>query len=101
MLCVPLSPRHGASSGCGWSEVVTISNKQYRTADTGWSSSLGVWVRRQTTPYRKKTACYEMLHITSELTDTVTNLLLLLRWLYSPMRTFTSLMDFSQSSESI
>jgi hypothetical protein len=25
-------------------------------------------------------------------------LLLLLRWLYSPMRTFASLMDFSQSS---
>jgi hypothetical protein len=45
----PLSPRHGASSGCGWREVLrvrrvaaSILNKQSRTADKGWSSSFGV-----------------------------------------------------------
>jgi hypothetical protein len=39
----------GASSGCGWKEVLrvrrvaaNIMNKQSRTADKGWSSSLGV-----------------------------------------------------------
>jgi hypothetical protein len=44
-----LSPRHGASSGCGWREVIrvrrvaaNILNKQSRTADKSWSSSLGV-----------------------------------------------------------
>jgi hypothetical protein len=41
----PLSPRHGASSGYGWREVLqlrrvaaNILNKQSRTADKGWSS---------------------------------------------------------------
>jgi hypothetical protein len=45
----PLSPRHGAFSGCGWRKVLrlrrvaaNILNKQSRTADKGWSSSLGV-----------------------------------------------------------
>jgi hypothetical protein len=45
----PLSPQHGASSGCGWREVLrlrsvtaNILNKQSRRADKGWSSSLGV-----------------------------------------------------------
>jgi hypothetical protein len=44
-----LSPRHGASSGCGWRNgiqlwrvAVNILNKQSRTADKGWSYSLGV-----------------------------------------------------------
>jgi hypothetical protein len=44
-----LSPRHGASSGCGWRNGLRIwrvaastSNKQSRTADKGWSSSLDV-----------------------------------------------------------
>jgi hypothetical protein len=44
-----LSPRHGASSGCGWRNglhiwrvAANILNKQLRTADKGWSSSLGV-----------------------------------------------------------
>jgi hypothetical protein len=44
----PLSPRHGVSSGCGWREVrrvrrvaANIPNKQSRTADKGWYSSLG------------------------------------------------------------
>jgi hypothetical protein len=44
-----LSPRHGASSGCGWRKVLrlrrvaaNVLNKQSRTADKGWSSSLGV-----------------------------------------------------------
>jgi hypothetical protein len=45
----PLSPRHGASSDCGWREglhirrvAANILNKQSRTADKGWFSSLGV-----------------------------------------------------------
>jgi hypothetical protein len=44
-----LSPRHGASSGCGWRNglqlrrvAANILNKQSRTADKGWSSSLVV-----------------------------------------------------------
>jgi hypothetical protein len=41
-----LSPRHGASSGCGWMNGLRIwrvaANMQSRTADKGWSSSLGV-----------------------------------------------------------
>jgi hypothetical protein len=48
-ITVPLSPRHVASSGCRWREVLrvrrvaaNILNKQSRTADKGWSSSL--WV---------------------------------------------------------
>ena len=49
MICESLSPRHGASSGCGWRNdlqlwrvAANILNKQSRTADKGWSSSLGV-----------------------------------------------------------
>jgi hypothetical protein len=49
MLSGPLSPRHGASSGCGWRNGLQVwrvaantLNKQSRTADEGWSSSLGV-----------------------------------------------------------
>jgi hypothetical protein len=44
-----LSPWHGMSSGCGWREVLQVQsvaanilNKQSRTADKGWFSSLGV-----------------------------------------------------------
>ena len=44
-----LSPRHGASSGCEWTNCLqiwrvaaNIFNKQLRTADKGWSFSLGV-----------------------------------------------------------
>ena len=44
-----LSPLHGASSGCGWRNdlqiwkvAANILNKQSRTADKGWFSSLGV-----------------------------------------------------------
>jgi hypothetical protein len=47
----PLSPRHGASSGLRTEE----------TADSGWSSSLGVW-RGLTTPTIKLKLCYETLH---------------------------------------
>ena len=43
------SPQHDASSGCGWRNGLQIwrvaantLNKQSRTADNGWSSSLGV-----------------------------------------------------------
>jgi hypothetical protein len=48
-LTVFLSPRHGAFSGCGWRNVFQLwraaantLNTQSRTADKGWSSSLGV-----------------------------------------------------------
>jgi hypothetical protein len=44
-----LSPRHGVSSGCGWRNGLRIwrvaantLNKQSRTADKGWPSSLEV-----------------------------------------------------------
>ena len=44
-----LSPRHGAPSGCGWRNglqkwrvTANMLNKQLRTADNGWSSSLEV-----------------------------------------------------------
>jgi len=44
-----LSPRRGASSGCGWrnglrmwSVAANILNKQSQITDSGWSSSLGV-----------------------------------------------------------
>jgi len=47
----PLSPRHGASSGCGWRRrppiwtvAANILNKQSRTADKGWSFGFGGWV---------------------------------------------------------
>jgi hypothetical protein len=46
-----LTPRHGASSGCGWRNglqiwrvATNILNKQSRTADKGWSSNM--WVGR-------------------------------------------------------
>jgi hypothetical protein len=39
-----------------WMVAVNILNKQSRTADKGWSSSLGVGL---TTPHRKKYTCYE------------------------------------------
>ena len=49
MISGSLSPQHGACSGCGWRNglhvwrvAVNILNKQSRTADKGWSSSLGV-----------------------------------------------------------
>jgi hypothetical protein len=45
----PLSPGHGASSGCGWRNGLLLwrltpntLNKQSRAADKGWPSSLGV-----------------------------------------------------------
>jgi hypothetical protein len=49
MLSGSLSPRHGACSGCGWRNGLQVwrvaantLNKQSRTADKGWSSSMGV-----------------------------------------------------------
>jgi len=43
-----------------------VLDKQLRTADKVWSSSLGVG-RGARTSHRKKAACYEMLHKISEL----------------------------------
>jgi hypothetical protein len=41
-----------------WREAANILNKQSRTADKGWSSSLGLGVGL-ITPRRKKQTCYE------------------------------------------
>jgi len=41
-------------------------NKQSCTADSGWSSKLGVG-RGLTAPHRKQLACYKMLHRASDL----------------------------------
>jgi hypothetical protein len=43
-----------------------ILNKQSRTADKGWYSSLGLGEGAKNSP-QKKTACYEMLYRDSEL----------------------------------
>jgi hypothetical protein len=40
--CGSLSQQHGASSGCGWMEAANILNKEPRTNDKTWFSSLGV-----------------------------------------------------------
>ena len=42
VISVSLSPRHGTSSGCRWRIAANKLNKQPRTADEGWSFSLGV-----------------------------------------------------------
>jgi hypothetical protein len=49
MISGSLPPQHGATSGCGyryslqiWRAAANIMNKQSRTADNGWSSSLGL-----------------------------------------------------------
>jgi hypothetical protein len=59
MLGGSLSPQHGVSSGCGWRNglqlwrvAANILNKQMRTNDKGWSSSLGLGVEIKTL-YRK------------------------------------------------
>jgi hypothetical protein len=44
----------------------TVLNKQSRTADKGWSSSLGVG-RWATTPHLKKVISYEMFQSASDL----------------------------------
>jgi hypothetical protein len=67
MISGSLSPRHGASSGCGWRNglqlwrvAANILNES-RTADKGWSSSLGVG-RVLTTPHRKKLIMLRIIH---------------------------------------
>jgi hypothetical protein len=64
---VPSSPHHGASSGCGWRDglqqwrvAANMLNKQPRTNDRGWSSTLGLCVGL-TTPHRKSQACYILM----------------------------------------
>jgi hypothetical protein len=49
-----------------WRVAANILNKQSRTADKGWPSSLGVGLGR-TTPHRKKETRYEMLKMALEL----------------------------------
>jgi hypothetical protein len=66
----PLSPRHGASLGCGRREVfwvrrvaANILNKQSLTADKKWSSSLGLDIE-STNPHLKNistvTKCFKV-----------------------------------------
>jgi hypothetical protein len=77
--CNPWPSHHGmerprfADGGDGlqlWRVAENILNKQSRTADKGWSSSLGALGDRITSPRRKKTPCYKMLHTASELAGT-------------------------------
>jgi hypothetical protein len=42
-----------------WRAVANILNRQSRTADKGWFSSLGMG-EMLTTPHRKNASCYEM-----------------------------------------
>jgi hypothetical protein len=42
-----------------WRVAVNILNKQWRTVDKGWSSSLGLG-EVLTTPHRKNVSCYEL-----------------------------------------
>jgi len=69
MLGGSLSPWHGASSGCGWREVlwvwsvtVNLLNKQSQTADKGGPPAWGLNVGLQT-PHHKKfcivTKCFK------------------------------------------
>jgi phage shock protein PspC (stress-responsive transcriptional regulator) len=65
MLGESLSPQHGASSACGWRDCLqlwrvaaNILNKQQRTNDKGWSSSI---------LHRKKLICYEKSNRASDL----------------------------------
>jgi hypothetical protein len=72
-----LSPRHGASLGCGWREGLQICrvaanllNKQSGIAEKKWSSSLGLCVVL-TTPHRKNELCYEVFQSSSALNDSL------------------------------
>jgi hypothetical protein len=63
-----MARRHVADGGEGrqiWRVTANILNKQSRTADKGWPSSLGVG-RGLTTPHREKTVRYEMLQRASD-----------------------------------
>jgi hypothetical protein len=68
----PLSPWHGASSGCGWREGLQIWRVAANILSRGQpirvvgppASVLGVWLM---TPYRKNFTCYEMFQSVSDL----------------------------------
>jgi hypothetical protein len=49
-----------------WRVAANVLNKQSRTADKGWSSSL-VLAEGLTTPHREKKTCNQILHRVSEL----------------------------------
>jgi hypothetical protein len=66
------SSLHGAFSRCVWKnglQIWTVAanvwNKQSRTADRGWFSSLG-FSEVLTTPRSQNLRCYETFHITSD-----------------------------------
>jgi hypothetical protein len=50
-----------------WRVDANILNRQSRTAEKGWSSSLGVGCRANNFPPCKKLSFYEMLHRASDL----------------------------------
>jgi hypothetical protein len=56
-----------------WRVTANVSNKQSRTADEGWYSSVGM-EERLTTRHCKNPACYEMLHRVRAFANTVVNL---------------------------
>jgi hypothetical protein len=71
--CVPLSPQHGASSGCGWRDglqlgrvAMNILNRQLRTNDKGWFSTCGLDMAL-TTLHHKYKLVTESLHEPGEL----------------------------------
>jgi hypothetical protein len=75
MLGVSLSLQLGKSSGCGWRNglqlwrvAANIVNKQPRTNDMGWSSSLEVGL---TTLHRKKLILYEKRNTAWTWTDSL------------------------------
>jgi hypothetical protein len=47
-----------------WGVAANIKNKESRTDDKGWSSSLAVW--REANKSSPEKRCYEMLHRASE-----------------------------------
>jgi hypothetical protein len=68
-----VSPRHGASSGCGWRNGLQLwrvaantLTKQLRTAEKGWSFSWGLG-EVLTTPHRKTLLRYETAYKTLDL----------------------------------
>jgi hypothetical protein len=64
----PLTPQHGASSGCGWRnglQIWTVTantlNKQPRTTDKGWYFSLGVGLGANNLSPQKISKLYQWL----------------------------------------
>jgi hypothetical protein len=50
-----------------WKVAVNILNKKSRTADSGWSSGLGLGREHPPPPHHKKAVLYKTIHTASEL----------------------------------